>query len=378
MEIRTVIPSHEADKAPEDQSWSAPTMGDFTAETDFSALSESERRRIAGHAAWSANMPPEAFGDMKLFHHEAGRSGLGRVVWRGCSAAMGVLMGARGGVDIPDGDRAGVHAHLRQHYEQFDKEPPPLRSDRGFEWRMFGLDAVDLRVVRDDGERPRIVGHGAVFNKWSLPIAGNFRERILPGAFKKTLRESDDIPSLYNHDPNMVLGRTSNGSLKLREDDVGLWFQVTPPETNYARDLLVNIEQRNVTGNSFAFVAVKDSWGTEEIDGQSVAVREVSEVRLLDVGPVTFPAYPQTDVALRQLLQWEERAGRRLQGKRLEELSGLAEGLKDMAGSLEELIAWAKEGPKDDDDRSASSRPGPGHSANLNRLRRRIEARERA
>ena len=369
MESRTAIGSHTTNKAPEEQSWSAPTLGDYTSETDFSALSEAERQRIAMHAAWTANMPPETFGDMKLFHHEEGMSGMGRVVWGGVTAAMAALMGGRGGVDIPDGDRRAVYNHLVGHYKQFDKEPPDFRSSLSseVERRMFDLEAVDLRVLREEGKPPRIEGHGAVFSKWSLPISGSFREQIMPGAFTKTLKESGDIPSLYNHDPNMVLGRTSNGRLELREDDTGLWFRVTPTDTVYARDLFTNIEERNVTGNSFGFIAVKDRWGSDEF---GMMTRDVIEARLLDVGPVTFPAYPDTDVAVRHFLDWEQRIGRRLQGKRLEQLATVASGLKDAAVALEELISWASE-----DDDSASSRSGVDHSARLARLRRRIDVR---
>jgi hypothetical protein len=379
-EERAAIAAHTTAKAPEEQSWSAPTLGDFTSETDFSALSEAECRRIATHAAWSANMPPETFGDIKLFHHEAAKSGVGSVVWRGVAAAMAILMGGRGGVDIPAGDRRGVYNHLAGHYKQFDKEPPNFREhqDGDVEWRMFDLETVDLRVQRQDGEPPKIVGHGAVFNQWSLPIQGYFRERILSGAFAKSLRESKDIPSLYNHDPNMVLGRTSNQTLELREDEVGLWFQVIPPDTTYARDLLVNIERGNITGNSFGFVAVKDRWIAEEIEGKNgFTSREVIEARLLDVGPVTFPAYPQTDVAIRQLLDWEQRIGRRLQGKRLEQLAGVVTNLKNVATDLEELISWAKEGGDTDDD-LAPSRSGMDHSTTLERLRQRIDMRLQA
>jgi HK97 family phage prohead protease len=121
---KVALAPHAGPKAPEGESWSAPTLGDFTSETDFSALPASERRRIATHAAWTATMPPEKFGDIKLFHHRPAQSGLGPVVWRGVAAAMAVLMGGRGGVDVPDADRRGIYNHLAAHYRQFDKEPP--------------------------------------------------------------------------------------------------------------------------------------------------------------------------------------------------------------------------------------------------------------
>jgi len=120
---RGVVPEDVSrETAPEDTPWEAPTLSDFTDES-WDDLSEAERRRIAGHFAWAASMPPERFGDLKLPHH---RPRDGAVVWRGVAAAMAALLGARGGVDIPDEDVPRVYRHLASHYRQFDREPPPL------------------------------------------------------------------------------------------------------------------------------------------------------------------------------------------------------------------------------------------------------------
>lgn len=110
--------------APEDTEWEAPTLSDFT-DQRWDDLSDAEKRRIAGHYAWAESMPPETFGALKLPHH---RPSDGAVVWRGVAAAMGALLGARGGVDIPDDDRRPVYNHLASHYEQFDREPPEFRA----------------------------------------------------------------------------------------------------------------------------------------------------------------------------------------------------------------------------------------------------------
>jgi HK97 family phage prohead protease len=131
IEAVKAVPRDVSDKlADRDQPWEAPTLDDFTDER-WEDLSESEKRRIAGHYAWAPKLPPDRFTDLKLPHHDPKT---GRVVWRGVVAAMAALLGARGGVDIPARDRRAVYNHLARHYKQFDAEPPALRdADPDFE-----------------------------------------------------------------------------------------------------------------------------------------------------------------------------------------------------------------------------------------------------
>lgn len=157
---------------------------------------------------------------------------------------------------------------------------------------------------RAEGEPAHIVGHAAVFDSLSEELWG-FREKIARGAFSKAI-VNDDVRALWNHDPNFVLGRNKSGTLLLEEDDVGLRMDITPPNTAWARDLLVSIERGDVSGASFAFSAVGEKW--ERVDG--VIVRTVTEARLYDVAPVTYPAYPETDVGVRSLVVSEETIAR--------------------------------------------------------------------
>lgn len=129
LEQRGVVPPDVSDKlAPEDTPWQAPTLSDFT-DKAWDELTVTEKRRIAGHFAWAAQMPPDRFTDLKLPHH---RPSDGAVVWRGVAAAMAALFGARGGVDIPSADRRKVYEHLAQHYRQFDREPPEFKQTTWF------------------------------------------------------------------------------------------------------------------------------------------------------------------------------------------------------------------------------------------------------
>lgn len=130
---KTAVPYRDQGIASEDTPWSGPTLSNFTDGT-FEELTAAERRRIMAHFTWSANVPPETYGDLKLPHHKAGASGVGAAVWNGVRAAMGALMGARGGLNIPDADRRSVYNHLVGHYKQFDKEPPDFKVIEFVQW----------------------------------------------------------------------------------------------------------------------------------------------------------------------------------------------------------------------------------------------------
>jgi HK97 family phage prohead protease len=173
------------------------------------------------------------------------------------------------------------------------------------ERRDYELADADELVVetRSDG-RAAIVGYAAVYNRLSLDLGG-FREEILPGAFDRILsKRGKDVVALFNHDSNIVLGRSSSGTLELSSDDKGLKYVVTPPVSR--ADVLELIQRRDVRGSSFAFTVdpKNESFRTGE-DGK--AIRQIREVSgLYDVGPVLNPAYPSTSasVAMRSYEAW--------------------------------------------------------------------------
>jgi len=102
--------------ADEDEPWEAPNLEDFT-DKSWDKLTDTEKRRIAGHFAWAASMPPEKYGDLKFPHH---RPSDGKVVWRGVANAAARLEQS----NIPQADMNKVKNHLGRHYEQFDRIPP--------------------------------------------------------------------------------------------------------------------------------------------------------------------------------------------------------------------------------------------------------------
>ena len=155
---------------------------------------------------------------------------------------------------------------------------------------------------RGDDKTPVISGHAAVFNKLSENLGG-FREKIDPGAFVDVL--NDDVRALYNHDPNLIHGRTTSKTLRIDEDKTGLAYEVDPPDTQSARDLIVSMERGDVNQSSFAFTVEEDSWD-EDDDGR--IVRTIKKIkRLFDVSPVTYPAYPDATVGLRGLDAYQKR-----------------------------------------------------------------------
>lgn len=152
--------------------------------------------------------------------------------------------------------------------------------------------------VEGSGDKPVIRGYAAVFNTLSEDLGG-FREQLATGAFADAL--TNDVRALINHDPNLVLGRNQAGTLKLSEDGQGLVVEITPPDTQAARDLVVSMQRGDVNQMSFAFTVSREDqvWSR---DGTGPWLRLIKRVsRLFDVSVVTYPAYPQTSAAVREL-----------------------------------------------------------------------------
>ena len=179
------------------------------------------------------------------------------------------------------------------------------------EKRYFNIETRTEK--REDGEQV-VIGHAAVYNTLSEDLGG-FKETIAKGAFSECL--DNDVRALINHDPNLILARTTSGTLNLSETEKGLRYEFSIPDTTYGKDLAISMERGDITQSSFAFTVEDDSWNTTE-DGE---VRTINKIkRLYDCSAVTYAAYPNADditIAQRSLAIYKEKEENNKQEKDL-------------------------------------------------------------
>lgn len=167
---------------------------------------------------------------------------------------------------------------------------------------------VDMQSQADvSADNKRIHGTAIVFNQLSEVLstpAGEFRERIQPAAVDRTLREGIDVRAYFNHNTSQILGRQNAGTLRQWKERHGLRIEITPPDTTYARDVMKSIKRGDITGMSFRFKVIRPH-GEDFSFEDGMIVRDISDMVYREVSVVTEPAYPQTDVALRSLQEFQ-------------------------------------------------------------------------
>lgn len=177
--------------------------------------------------------------------------------------------------------------------------------------RRFLCEGLEIRAQKDKPESRTVRGYAAKFGKRSDNLGSDeyqFYEILEPTAFDDVL--GDDVRALFNHDPSQILARSKDGSgtLKIGTDSVGLWYEFDAPQTRAGNDLLESIRRGDVDQSSFGFMVSPEGQKWEEKregNGPNIIVRTINKVkRLLDVSPVTYPAYPDATVALRSLEQF--------------------------------------------------------------------------
>lgn len=175
--------------------------------------------------------------------------------------------------------------------------------------------------TREDGNEKHITGYFSVFNE-NYEIAPGMSESVAPGAFSNTL--SGDIRALVNHDSTLVLGRTTAHTLELREDNHGLWGDITiNPNDTDAVNLYNRVQRGDVDQCSFGFEVIKQDTEVRENGDVHWTIREV---KLYEVSPCTFPAYETTNISARsaerdeikkrEFEAWREKTLKKLGGKK--------------------------------------------------------------
>lgn len=154
--------------------------------------------------------------------------------------------------------------------------------------------AVELR--ENDKQRV-LVGTPIIYNSPSELIYGYFQERIKPGAFDKCLAKQPDIMCLRDHKAEWILGRVSSKTLRIIPSDNGISIECDMPNTTYALDLAESIRRGDLKGMSFGFDVITDEWYMKD----KVRTRDVLEADLFEVTFTTIPAYPDTEVGLRDV-----------------------------------------------------------------------------
>ena len=165
------------------------------------------------------------------------------------------------------------------------------------ERRIFETRGLRLEQ-RAEGKMPLIRGYAVVFNALSSVLWG-FREEIAPEAFADSV-ESGDVRALWSHQDALVLGRTKNGTLSLAIDDEGVRYDLEPAATQAGRDAVTSIRRGDVDAMSFGFRVLPEgaSW---RYDDDEQLIRRVTNAELIEISPVAFPAYPQTNASVRAL-----------------------------------------------------------------------------
>lgn len=171
---------------------------------------------------------------------------------------------------------------------------------------------IEFRDNNVEGSLGTLTGHFAVFNRWTEIdsfFEGNFMERIAPGAFKKTFREQgDQIKVLFQHGRDTQIGSKPLGPIEeLKEDDVGGSYAVPLLDTAYNRELLPGLKA-GLYGASFRFSVVREDVVSEpkpsDQNPKGIPERTIKEARVMEFGPVTFPAYAEATAGVRSLTDW--------------------------------------------------------------------------
>lgn len=176
------------------------------------------------------------------------------------------------------------------------------------------LTASNIEIREEESGVRTISGYAVKWEMKSVTMGyfRRFKEQFRKGAFTESLTNEDQL-ALWSHDTSRVLGRTKNGTLRLYEDDVGLRFELDLPNTTLGNDAYETIKRGDVDGVSFGFQMKQQTW--DESDPDNI-VRTVTNAKLMEISPVAFPAYPDSQVSARSHDPYEQHIKERVQSEK--------------------------------------------------------------
>lgn len=156
------------------------------------------------------------------------------------------------------------------------------------------IEAESIALPEESDERRTLAGYALTWGEVAEPWPG-LRESFEPGAFTEFLAGSPDVFACYQHDTSQLLGRTSSGTFRLREDETGLAFELDLPSTTLGHDVRELVARGDLRGVSICFAAEEESLSEE---GDQLR-RKIQRASLYEISIVTDPAYRETSVGLR-------------------------------------------------------------------------------
>lgn len=150
---------------------------------------------------------------------------------------------------------------------------------------------------RSEVKGDTLTGYASVFGTYA--DLGSCIETFAPGSFDQVLANpATDVRAFYQHDSAMLLGRQSSGTLTLRADSTGLFYELSLPKTSYANDVRELAARGDLSGMSIGFRPDQQTWSKL---GSRDLRTHTSVGALIEISPVSVPAYGSTTAQLRSL-----------------------------------------------------------------------------
>lgn len=232
--------------------------------------------------------------------------------------------------------------------------------------REFPSGSIELRAAEPDDESstmPKLTGYMLRFNEATeidSIFEGRFIEEIAPGAARKSLRENQSMRVLFNHGHDPSIGEKPIAEPRFLEDTEGVRYD--EPElfdADYVRELVPALRAGQL-GSSFKFRVTREEIDEEpeksETNPDGIPERRITELRLYEGGPVTFPAYEGSSAGARSLAdQFFIEALRLSHSPELDEI--VASWIADNPERCEELLLSAREAMAESATTSKSTAP---------------------